>query len=90
MLEGKVTVVNPLGLHARAAAQLVRLAGGFESSIVLIRSDNQRKASARSIFRILGLAASQQTILEIRVEGTDESAAFEAVKDLFNNGFGEI
>lgn len=90
MLEGKVTLINPLGLHARAAAQLVRLAGNYESSIVLKRSDNSRKANARSIFKILGLAASQQTILEINVEGKDEAAAFAAVRKLFLDGFGEI
>lgn len=90
MLEGKFTLINPLGLHARAAAQLVRLAGNYESSIVLKRSDNSRKANARSIFKILGLAASHQTILEINVEGKDEAAAFAAVRKLFLDGFGEI
>ena len=59
MLEGKVKIVNPLGLHARAAAQLVRLAGGFKSSIKLRRTDNGVVADAKSILSVLTLAAAK-------------------------------
>lgn len=90
MLKGKVAVINRLGLHARAAAQLVRLASGFQSKIKLIRKDNSVIADAKSILNVLTLAASKGVDLEIEVEGEDEQAAFEAVQEIFKNGFGEL
>ena len=90
MLEGTVKVINPLGLHARAAAQLVRLAGTFRSRILIKRTDNAVFADAKSILSVLTLAASMGRELELNVEGEDEAEAFEAVSNLFRNGFGEI
>ena len=90
MLEGRVKVVNPLGLHARAAAQLVRVAGQYVSRITLRRGDSDAFANAKSILSVLALAAPAGTELEIESEGIDESDAFEAVMSLFANGFGEI
>jgi phosphotransferase system HPr (HPr) family protein len=90
MLEGSVKVINPLGLHARAAAQLVRLAGGFCSQVTLRRDDSGAFANAKSILSVLALAAPIGTALKIEVEGEDEQAAFDAVSDLFANGFGEL
>jgi phosphocarrier protein HPr len=90
MLEGTVKVINPLGLHARAAAQLVRLAGGFKSRITIKRPDNSAFANAKSMLSVLTLAASMNTVLEIEVTGADENAAFEALVGLFENGFGEL
>ena len=90
MLEGTVKVINPLGLHARAAAQLVRLAGTFRSRILIKRTDNAVFADAKSILSVLTLAASMGRELELNVDGEDEAEAFEAVSDLFRNGFGEI
>lgn len=89
MLEGKIKVINPLGLHARAAAQLVRLAGTFHSKIILHRTDNNVIADAKSILSVLTLAASKGIELEIHVEGEDEETAFEAIREIFQNGFGE-
>ena len=89
MLEGSVTVVNQLGLHARAAAKLVRLAGTFASRIQLIRPDRNVEANAKSILSVLALAASIGTELQLRVDGSDEAAAFEAISTLFSKGFGE-
>lgn len=83
-------VVNPLGLHARAAAQLVRLSATFQSKITLYRNDNSRLANARSILSLLALAASRGTIIRIEVDGQDEAAAIDAVEMLFASGFGEI
>ncbi|MDQ2747031.1 MAG: HPr family phosphocarrier protein, partial [Acidobacteriota bacterium] len=57
MLESKVVVTNQLGLHARAAAQLVRLAENFESDIKIHRPDNEATADAKSILDVLTLAA---------------------------------
>jgi len=90
MLEASFTVLNPLGLHARAAAQLVRLASGFKSKILLSRPDTNAFADAKSILSILTLAASMGTVLFLKVEGEDESDALEAVDRLFGEGFGEI
>lgn len=90
MLKATVIVINELGLHARAAAQLVRLASGFRSRIRLYRVDNAVLADAKSILSVLTLAASKGVVLEIEVEGTDESAAIEAIESIFANGFGEL
>lgn len=90
MLEGTVKVINPLGLHARAAAQLVRLSAGFKSRIIITRTDNAVYADAKSILSVLTLAASMGRELELTVEGEDEALAYEAVADLFKRGFGEI
>ena len=90
MLEGTVKVINPLGLHARAAAQLVKLAGRFKSKITVNRPDNSAFANAKSMLSVLTLAASINTVLEVKVTGEDEAAAFEAVCKLFSSGFGEI
>ena len=90
MLEGTVKVINPLGLHARAAAQLVRLAGSFRSSISLRRSDSGASANAKSILSVLALAAPIGTTLIAQAEGDDEQAAFDAVIKIFADGFGEI
>jgi phosphotransferase system HPr (HPr) family protein len=77
-------------LHARAAAQLVRLASAFQSKIKLIRADNSVIADAKSILSVLTLAASQGVALEIEIDGEDEQTAFDAVQDIFRNGFGEL
>ena len=90
MLEGSVTVVNPLGLHARAAAQLVRFAGTFRSRIMLHREDTGAFANAKSILSVLALAASVGTVLKIEIEGEDERQAFDALTAIFADGFGEI
>jgi phosphocarrier protein HPr len=90
MLSGRVKIINRLGLHARAAAQLVRLASGFQSKIKLIRADNSVVADAKSILSVLTLAASKGVELEIEVEGADEQPAFEAIEEIFMNGFGEL
>lgn len=90
MLETEIKIVNPLGLHARAAAQLVRLAGKFASKIIIKRSDNNLFADAKSILSILTLAAAKGTVLKLEVSGKDETEAFEEIKTLFANGFGEL
>ena len=89
MLEETVKVVNQLGLHARAAAKLVRLAAGFSSRIMITRPDRNVEANAKSILSVLTLAASIGTELTVRVEGTDESQALQAVTGIFESGFGE-
>ncbi len=90
MLETEVKIINQLGLHARAAAQLVRLAGNFQSRIKLRRSDNGNSADAKSILSVLTLAAPKGTVLIVEVTGEDEQNAIKAVEDIFVNGFGEL
>lgn len=90
MLESQVKVVNQLGLHARAAAQLVRLASRFQSKIKLRRTDNSVSADAKSILSVLTLAASKGTEIAVYVEGEDEHEALKAIEELFTNGFGEM
>ena len=90
MLEGSVKVVNHLGLHARAAAQLVRLAGKYRSTIILRREDSGSYANAKSILSVLALAASFGSTLSLEIEGVDEQEAFDKITSVFENGFGEI
>lgn len=90
MIESEMKIVNQLGLHARAAAQLVRLAGSFQSEINLERTDNIAKANAKSILSVLNLAAAKGTKLKLIVKGDDEEKASRAVTDLFTGGFGEL
>lgn len=90
MLEGSVRIVNQLGLHARASAQLVRLAGNYKSRIILKNAIRNIEADSKSILSLLTLSASIGTQLNLKVEGEDEKLAFEAISELFSNGFGEL
>ncbi len=90
MLEERLAIVNDLGLHARAAAQLVRLAGRFSCQVTLRRNDNGVTADAKSILSVLHLAAANGTDLSVLTDGEDENEAMTAVKRLFLEGFGEI
>jgi len=90
MLKVKLKVINQLGLHARAAAQLVRLAGSFQSDIELKRIDNAVVADAKSILSVLTLAAAKSTELELQADGADEERALKAIEEIFLDGFGEL
>lgn len=91
MIELEVKIVNQLGLHARAAAQLVRLANNFQSKINLVRADNAAAfANAKSILTVLNLAAAKGTTLKLIVEGNDEEKASAAVANILADGFGEL
>ena len=83
----KVEVKNKLGIHARVAAMIVKEASKYASDIYLEK--NGMKANCKSILGLLALGASRGTILELSAEGTDESEAFEAMKRLFEERFGE-
>jgi phosphotransferase system HPr (HPr) family protein len=89
MVEQRVRIINRLGLHARAAAQLVRTANGYESMLRLERLDGSATADAKSILSVLMLAASRGTELLLAAEGTDEREAMSALCELFACGFGE-
>ena len=85
----RVTVVNRLGLHARAAALLVRTASEYRSAVRLERADRSAAADAKSILSVLMLAAARGTELRVEADGPDEAAALAAVCGLFEGGFGE-
>jgi phosphotransferase system HPr (HPr) family protein len=85
-----MTLVNDLGLHARAAAQVVRCAGNFDSRITLKRDDGSTEADARSILDILYLAAGRGKTVILSAEGADADAALAEIGRLFTDGFGEI
>lgn len=87
MIRKRVTIINKLGLHARASAKLNNLAQQFESRIV-VEKDGQQ-ADAKSIMSIMMLAASQGTDIHLEVEGEDEAEAFSAIKALIDNYFEE-
>jgi phosphocarrier protein HPr len=89
MVEERVQVTNRLGLHARAAAQLVRTANGFQCALRLERLDGSASADAKSILSVLMLAASRGTELRLAADGADEREAANALCELFACGFGE-
>jgi phosphocarrier protein HPr len=87
MISQTVTVVNPLGLHARAAAKFVHLATRFESQIRVQR--DTKVMDGKSIMGILLLAAARGTAITVMATGPDERAAVDALVQLVQSGFGE-
>ena len=87
MISRKVTVINRLGLHARAATRLVNCASDFDSEIMVRKG--QRAVNGKSIMGVLTLAAAIGTELTIEAEGADEQQAIDALIRLINNRFGE-
>jgi phosphocarrier protein len=87
MTSRSVTVVNQLGMHARAAAKFVHLATRFEARVLVARE--MRQMDGKSIMGILLLAAACGSSLTITADGPDERAAVDALADLVKSGFGE-
>lgn len=87
MKNATITVVNKLGMHARASAKFVNLASQFKSDIILERNGHQ--ANGKSIMGIMMLAAGQGSRLILRVDGKDEDEAMQALRNLMDNRFGE-
>lgn len=87
MQRKQITIINRLGLHARAAAKLVNCASGYRSIVQIER--NGQRVNGKSIMGVMMLAASQGSTLEIEVSGEDETEALEALVDLINHRFGE-
>lgn len=87
MLRRNLTIVNKLGLHARAAAKLVKLASTFESDIQIKRQ--QREVNGKSIMGVMLLAAGKGTEIELIISGPDEIVAMEQLTQLIQSGFGE-
>lgn len=82
-----VTIINKLGLHARAASKLVATASRYESKIILDR--NGQEADAKSIMSVLMLAASQGTDLLVTASGPDADEALNQIESLIHDRFEE-
>jgi len=82
-----ITVVNKLGLHARASAKLTHTAAKFPCGVHLSR--NGKRVNAKSIMGVMMLAAGIGSTVEIETDGPDEEAALAALVKLFADKFGE-
>jgi phosphocarrier protein len=87
MHSANAEIVNKLGLHARAAAKLTHLAGGFQSEIWISRSG--RRVNAKSIMGVMMLAAGQRSTVLIEADGPDADQAIAALTKLIAEKFGE-
>ena len=87
MTEQTATILNPLGLHARPAAQLVKLANTFESEIQLVKDGVP--VNGKSIMGVMILAAECGSTITVRANGADAEAAVAALVELVTSGFGE-
>lgn len=87
MITRELQIINKLGLHARAAAKLVKLSSSFASSID-IEKEGQR-VNSKSIMGVMMLAAGCGSMVTLTVEGDDETDAMDAVTDLINRRFDE-
>ena len=87
MVSQSVTVVNELGMHARAAAKFVHLAARFTARVKVARQG--REMDGKSIMGILLLAAARGSHITISADGADEAAAIAALVALVESGFGE-
>ena len=87
MINSTVTIINKLGLHARAASKLVNCASGFSSQVWISRG--AREVNGKSIMGVLTLAAGRGTELGLRADGNDEEAAIASITALIDDYFGE-
>ena len=87
LVEMEITIINRLGLHARACAKLVKAAAHYESRIELLQGE--QCADAKSIMGLMMLAASLGCSIKISAEGADAEIALAELVALVKNGFGE-
>lgn len=83
----KFSIVNRLGLHARAAASFVQTAGKFASDIWVEKDGVE--VNGKSIMGLMMLAAEQGSSINVRAEGADSFEAMNTLQELVANGFGE-
>ena len=86
-MKREVTIINKLGLHARAAAKFVTLASKFEAEIRLLR--DKKEVNGKSIMGVMMLAAARGTHLEIQACGADAEQALDCLENLILQRFGE-
>ena len=87
MIRRELTIINRLGLHARAAAKLVTTAAHFASNLRLEREG--KSADAKSIMAVMMLSANKGSVITVEASGEDEAAASEAIAALVAQRFGE-
>jgi len=87
MPERTVQIVNKNGLHARPAAEIVKLAAKFQSEITIVKDDLD--VNGKSIMGVMMLAAEHGSMITFRAEGTDADQALDALETLVENRFGE-
>lgn len=85
---GRVKIVNKLGMHARASAKFVQVAKSFPCSIELGYVENQL-VNGKSMMQIMTLAATQGSELILKTDGEEADAAYETIKQLIADRFGE-
>lgn len=86
-MKQQLIIVNKLGLHARAAAKLTKLASSFACNVYL--KHGQREVNAKSIMGVMMLAACKGSEVELNVNGPDEQEALQQLSGLIQSGFGE-
>jgi phosphocarrier protein HPr len=87
MIKETLEVVNPSGLHARSAKELVQIAENYEAIVKL--SHDGVEANATSIMEVMMLAATPGTEIDVMIEGPEENEAFEELETFFTKGFYE-
>lgn len=87
MLEKEITIINKLGLHARAAAKFVSLASEFTSNIFM--THDGRKVNGKSIMGVMMLAAANGMTILLSADGEDEVEAVMRLEELIQQRFGE-
>jgi phosphocarrier protein HPr len=86
-VSGRFTIVNRLGLHARAATKLVQLASKYPCDVEVARDD--QSANGKSVMGVLLLCGSKGTVLEVRASGERADECVQAIGELIANRFGE-
>ncbi len=87
MIKQEITIINKLGLHARASSKLTQTASQFQCEIWIEK--NERRVNAKSIMGVMMLAAAKDSVITIEAQGVDEAAAIAALQALINDYFGE-
>jgi phosphocarrier protein len=87
MISTRTTIVNKLGLHARASAKLTKLAGSFPCEVWMSRGE--RRVNAKSIMGVMMLAAGLGADVTLETDGAKELEAMDALLTLINDKFGE-
>ncbi|MCQ2367223.1 MAG: HPr family phosphocarrier protein [Akkermansia sp.] len=87
MITKQLTVLNKLGIHARPAAQFVRVASRFQAGVT-VEKDGET-VDGKSIMGLMMLAIGWGAVINVTVEGADENEAMKALEDLINSKFGE-
>ncbi len=83
----KLTIVNKLGLHARASASFVKVANRFQSEISVVKG--KTRVNGKSIMGLLMLAAGQGTSIKLEIDGEDAEEAINSLAELVEKGFDE-